>query len=96
MADNLATIKDHWLWIEQNVVPELLQMEDGIINQTNNQGNTNDYSGQQIDYLTLKFECLAIEDDKTEKEEKEETKTKWEAQFLQYFGLMDEKLLERK
>ena len=29
VADNLATIKEQWLWIEQNVVPELLHMEEG-------------------------------------------------------------------
>jgi len=75
VADNLATIKEHWMWIEQNVVPEILQMEEE----------------QQIDYLTLKFECLAIEDDRSDKEEE---KTKWETQFLQYFGHIDERLLD--
>lgn len=78
VADNLATIKEQFMWIEQNVVPELLQMEEE----------------EQLDYLFLKFECLAIEDEKSEKEEPEEEKTKWESQFLQYFGLLDEKLLE--
>ena len=59
------------------------------------QGNSHDYIEQQVDYLTLKFECLAIEDEKSEKEDKEDEKTKWETQFLQYFGFIDEKLLER-
>lgn len=50
---------------------------------------------QQLDYLTLKFECLGIEDDRTDKADKEEEKSKWETQFLQYFGFIDEKLLDR-
>jgi hypothetical protein len=65
------------MWIEQNVVPELLQMEE---------------DAQIVDYLLLKFECLAIEQGE---KDQDDGKNKRNDLFYQYFGLKDESLLER-
>ena len=76
VSDSMSTIKEHWQWIEQNVVPELLQME---------------ADEQILDYLLLKFECLAIERGRDQEDEV----NKKGALFDQHFGLKDETLLER-
>lgn len=79
VADSLAAIKEHWLWITQNVLPEILQMEADT---------------QIVDYLLLKFECLAIEEEVQAEKDVDAEKDKRSALFVQNFGLLDERLLE--
>ena len=49
---------------------------------------------QIVDYLLLKFECLAIEEEEQADKDSEAEQSKRSALFVQHFGLLDEKLLE--